>query len=224
MGRKRLTRIVIADDHHMTLAGLAATLNTVDDFDVVGQAADGEAVLALARSLRPDMLLVDVEMPRLSGVDVVRTLRARGDQVRVLALSAYDEPEYVYGLLDAGASGYLMKEEADRDMLVSAVRGVLAGEDLWISPDLAAQLVRRQVVPEGTPQEELSEREMDVLRLVADGLDNYQAAEALFISHHTVKNHLEHIKGKLEVRTRAEVIAWAWHNRIVRPGSAGRVS
>ena len=217
MERNGLTRIVIADDHHMTLAGLAATLESVEDFEVVGQAADGREALALTQSMSPDVLVVDVEMPNMSGVEVARTLRASDNTTKVLALSAYDEPEYVYGLLDAGAAGYLMKEEADRDMMVAAVRGVLAGDDLWISPDLATHLVRHHMSASNT--ETLSQREIEVLRLVADGLDNQQVADELFISHHTVKNHLEHIKSKLVVKTRAEVIAWAWHNRVVRPGS-----
>ena len=194
---RTLTRIVIADDHHMTLVGLAATLNSVDEFEVGGQASDGEAALILTRELLPDILIVDVEMPHLTGIDVARTLRSSGNHVKVLALSAYDEPEYVYGLLDAGAAGYLMKEEADREMMVKAVRDILNGEDLWISPLLATRLVKRQVSGHGDQLESLSQREMDVLRCVADGLDNAQTAEVLFISPHTVKNHLEHIKGKL---------------------------
>ncbi len=219
MGTADVIRIVVADDHHMTLAGLALSLDTVDDFEVVGQASDGEAALVLVRSMSPDVLLVDVEMPRLSGVEVARTIRSGSSNIKVLALSAYDQPEYVYGLLDAGASGYLMKEEADRDMLITAIREIMRGDDLWISPELAASLVRRQVSGHRERLEALSQREYEVLRLVAAGLDNQQISDTLFISPHTVKNHLEHVKGKLVVRTRAEVIAWAWHNRILKPGS-----
>ena len=218
MGDADVIRIVVADDHHMTLAGLALSLDTVDDFEVVGQASDGEAALVLVWTMSPDVLVVDVEMPRLSGVEVARTISSGTGNVRILALSAYDQPEYVYGLLDAGASGYLMKEEADRDMLITAIREIMRTDDLWISPELATSLVRSQVLGHRERQA-LSQREYEVLRLVASGLDNQQISDTLFISPHTVKNHLEHIKHKLVVRTRAEVIAWAWHNRVLKPGS-----
>ncbi|NNE46347.1 MAG: response regulator transcription factor [Rhodothermales bacterium] len=219
MGDADVIRIVVADDHHMTLAGLALSLDTVDDFEVVGQASDGEAALVQVWTMSPDVLVVDVEMPRLSGVEVARTISSGAGDVRILALSAYDQPEYVYGLLDAGASGYLMKEEADRDMLITAIREIMRGDDLWISPELATSLVRSQVSGHRERLEALSQREYEVLRLVASGLDNQQISDTLFISPHTVKNHLEHVKGKLVVRTRAEVIAWAWHNRVLKPGS-----
>lgn len=209
-------QIVIADDHHLTRTGLRATLKPVDDVTVVGEAGDGAEALELVRKHQPDALILDIEMPRVSGIEVARRLRAAEAAVKILALSAYDEPEYVYGLLDAGASGYLMKEEADAEMVLQALRGIVNDDEVWISPRLATDLVRRRATSSRARVENLTDREVEVLQHVANGLDNAGVGEVLYISRHTVRNHVERIKAKIDVRTRAELIAWAWHNDLMK--------
>ncbi|NNE35075.1 MAG: response regulator transcription factor [Rhodothermales bacterium] len=211
-------RIVIADDHHLTRTGLRAALSSVGDVEVVGEAANGADALEMVSQHQPDALILDIEMPRLSGTEVARRLRASGASVKILALSAYDEPEYVYGLLDAGASGYLMKEEADSVMVLDALRGIVNEDEVWISPRLATDLVRRRAMSSRARRETLTDRELEVLQYVANGLDNKGVGEALYISRHTVRNHVERIKSKIDVRTRAELIAWAWHNDLMKSG------
>ncbi|MDX1428646.1 MAG: response regulator transcription factor [Rhodothermales bacterium] len=209
-------RIVIADDHHLTRTGLRATLQPVDDVTVVAEAVNGAEALQMVTEYAPDALVLDIEMPQVSGIEVARRLRADGTEVKILALSAYDEPEYVYGLLDAGASGYLMKEEADADMVLQALRGIVNEDEVWISPRLATDLVRRRAMSSRARLESLTDREVEVLQHVANGLDNAGVGEALYISRHTVRNHVERIKAKIDVRTRAELIAWAWHNDLMK--------
>ena len=211
-------RVIIADDHPIVRAGTRTELEKYADITVVGEAADGQEALQLAQALRPDVLLLDVEMPKLNGVEVAERLRREKAEVRVLVLSAYADREYVYGLLDKGASGYLLKEEADADLIAEAVRGVARGEDDWISKSLAARILRRQRGSDSVV-ETLTEREVEVLRLVALGFDNQRIGEHLFISPHTVKNHLDKIKNlKVGVRTRTELAVWAWQHGIVKPG------
>lgn len=214
-------RVVIADDHPVTRAGLRQALDDAPDITVLAEARDGAETLHLARTLNPDVLLLDVEMPKLTGVEVAERLQRMGIRVRILVLSAYDDEEYVYGLLDGGAAGYLMKEEAEPERIVEAVRGIARGdEDLWISPSLASKLIRRKLHRKPDHAGLLSDREVEVLQLVALGHDNQYIADTLFISKHTVKNHIDKIKNqKIGVRTRTELAAWAWQQGVVRPGA-----
>lgn len=213
-------RVILADDHPITRQGLRTALEAAADITVLGEAADGETALRLARTLTPDVLLLDVEMPRMTGVEVAERLRAAASPVRVLILSAYDDEEYVYGLLDCGVSGYLMKEEAEAHLIVEAIRGIARDDgELWISPSLATKLIRRKIRRKPDHSGNLSAREREVLRLVALGHDNQQIADLLFISKHTVKNHIDKIKNqKIGVRTRTELAAWAWQQGLVKPG------
>ena len=206
-------RVVLADDHTLFRAGIRAVLDAADGLDVVGEAATGADALDLVRALRPDVLLLDMEMPGGTGVDVARALRAGGDAVRVLALSAYDDGAYVRGLMDLGAAGYLTKDEAP-DRLVEAVRAVARGETGWLSP--AAQAARADR-PDGSGA--LTSREREVLALVAEGLDNAAVADRLSIAERTARNHLTSILAKIGVRTRAEVVAWAWRHGHAGPGA-----
>jgi NarL family two-component system response regulator LiaR len=210
-------RVVIADDHHLTRAGIRQALQAQSDLALVGEASNGAEALHLARTLTPTVLLIDVEMPKLTGIEVAQALHKDGSSVRVLVLSAYPDAEYVYGLLDLGAAGYLLKDEAEASLIVQAIRDVAQGENVpWISPGLGRMLIRSRFRQEANPLEGLSEREVEVLRLVAQGCDNQQIADALFISWHTVKNHIDKIKNvKLGVRTRTEMVAWAWEHGLM---------
>ena len=216
-------RVVIADDHPITRDGLRSRLEAVPDICIVGEARDGVEALHLARELKPDVLLLDVEMPKLTGVEVIKKLREMESPVRVLALSAFGMEEYVYGLLDSGAAGYLMKEEAEADLIVRALHGIARNDDgdLWLSPGLAGRLIRRKHERKPSTPDDLSERELDILKLVALGYDNQQIADALYISKHTVKNHVYKSRQKLGVRTRTELAAWVWQQGHVKPTHDG---
>lgn len=207
-------RIVLADDHPVVRRGIRSMLEKADDLAVVGEAGNGEEALALVEALRPDVLLLDMEMPGLNGVAVARRLRDEASPTRVLALSAHDDEQYLFGLLDYGAAGYLTKDEAPTT-IVEAVRGVARGEEGWISRRVANKLVRRKRMALEAATAALSERERDVLRLMGRGFNNTRIAETLFISEGTVKNHVTHIYDKLNLRTRAEAVAWAWQHGLV---------
>ena len=207
-------RIVLADDHLVVREGVRDRLAAEPGLAVVGEASDGTAALALVRALRPDVAVLDVEMPGLTGVEVARAIRDEGLGTRVLVLSGYDAAEYVGALLDAGAAGYLTKDESLAS-IVAAVRGVAAGEDGWLSRRVAARVLSlRRDAPAGPPGG-LTPREADVLRLVAQGRTNAETAGALVVSDHTVRTHLANVYAKLGVGNRAEATAWAWRAGLV---------
>jgi DNA-binding NarL/FixJ family response regulator len=208
-------RIVLADDHPVVRSGIRTMLEKAADFVVVGEASNGLDALALVEQLAPDVLLLDMEMPGMAGLDVARRLHTNGSPVRVLALSAHDDEQYIFGLLDHGASGYLTKDEAP-STIIEAIRGVAHGEDGWISRRVAGKLVQRKRMTLEAATAALSDRERDVLRLMGHGYDNIHIAETLFISEGTVKNHVTHIYSKLNLRTRAEAVAWAWQHGLIQ--------
>lgn len=205
--------VVIAEDHPVVRTGIRALLEKANDIQVVGEASDGEEALRLVDRLKPDVLLLDMEMPGLPGVEVARRLHAANSPVRVLALSAYDDEQYIFGLLQSGASGYLMKDEAV-ESIVAAVRGVGRGQGGWLSRAVAAKVMRGRA-GQTSGEWPLSDRELEVLQLLATGWSNRQIGEALGISEGTVKNHVINIYSKLGVRTRAEAVAWAWRRGLV---------
>jgi len=207
--------VLLADDHPIVRDGIRQLLESAADIVVIAEAADGEEALRLVRDVNPDVLLLDMEMPVLSGLDVARRLAGVGSEVRILALSAYDDEEYIFGVLDAGASGYLTKDEAP-DTIVDAVRGVATGEDGWISQRAADQIVARRKRLFEQDATDLSARELNVLQHLATGMGNIAIAETLFISEGTVKNHVSHIYEKLGLRTRAEAVAWAWQHDVMK--------
>ena len=196
-----MIRVIVADDHPLWRRGVCDLLRSVPTCEVVAEAGDGAEALDAIRSTDADVVLLDMEMPQMSGVDVMRHIRQEGIDVRVLALSAYDEPEYVSGLMAAGASGYITKEKA-AEVLVEAVHAVARGEGRWF--------VRAPQAP--AAEVGLSDRERDVLRHLAQGLTNRGIGEALFISENTVRNHLTSLYAKLEVRSAREAVVWAWRN------------
>jgi DNA-binding NarL/FixJ family response regulator len=194
------TRVVLADDHPMVRAGIRKLLDKTGDIQVVGETNNGNEALRLVKDLDPDVLLLDMEMPGLKGVEVARKLQAAGSPVRILVLSGYDDKQYVSGVLANGASGYLIKEEAPQ-MLVQAVRGVARGEQGWVSRRVAAQLAGWRQGKSPT-ERALTNTEKAVLQLVVAGNTNQQIASALDMREVEVEACLKAVFGKLNVSSR----------------------
>ncbi len=204
-------RVLLADDHAVVRQGIRRFLEEADDIEVVAEAANGREALERIREHRPDVAVVDIRMPEMSGVEVTRRIRERYPQIRVLILTAYDDDPYVFALLQSGADGYVLKT-ASGDELVQAVRTVYQGQSA-LSPEIATKVVRQAVT--GKPAtaadqvEPLTPRELDVLRLAAKGLTNKAIGHQLGISHRTVQGHLASIYGKLGVSSRTEAVTEA---------------
>jgi len=217
-------RVVVADDQRLVRSGFRMILDAQDDIDVVGEAGDGEEALARCRELAPDVVLMDIRMPRLDGLDATRRLLAVPGAPRVLVLTTFDADEYVYAAMQAGASGFLLKD-VRAEQLADAVRTVQAGETL-LAPAVARRLIERFVrrPPPGTalPPEvdELSPRELDVLRLVARGLSNGEIAAELYVSEATVKTHVTRVLSKLNLRDRVQAVVLAYECGLVEPGES----
>ncbi len=210
-------RLLIADDHPVVRDGLSGMFAADPDFLVVGEAGDGSQALRLADAVRPDVILMDLRMPGVDGVTAIAELVRRGNPARVLVLTTYDTDSYVLPAIEAGATGYLLKD-APRDELLRAVRAAAAGQSV-LAPTVAARLMNRVRAPE---QELLSQRELEVLGLVATGTTNRDAAARLFISEATVKTHLLHIYAKLGVPDRAAAVAEAFNRGLLTPGKPER--
>ena len=207
-------RVLIADDHPIVRDGLRGMLTAEPDFEVVGEAGDGAEALALVESLAPDVILMDLRMPGVGGLEAIQTLAQRHSPARVLVLTTYDSDRDVLPALGAGATGYLLKD-APRPVLLEAIRAAARGETV-----LAPSVVTRLVTDLRSPtQEQLSERELEVLTLIAQGETNRGAATRLFISEATVKTHLLHIYAKLDVGDRAAAVATAYERGLLRPRS-----
>jgi len=192
-------RILVADDHPMLREGLVTVLGTQPDFDVVGEAADGSEVVRLAETLMPDVILLDLEMPRMDGVAALEKLRESGSEARVIVFTAYDTDERILGSLRAGARGYLLKG-ASRTELFDAVRTVHSGGSL-LQPLVTGRLLDHMNAPEPEP---LTPRELEVLALLARGLPNKEIADSLYIGERTVKFHVSSILAKLDAGNRTE--------------------
>ncbi|MGM7698137.1 response regulator [Microbacterium sp. A84] len=201
-----MIRVIVADDHPIVRSGIVGLLSLDDGLEVVGEASDGVEAIELAHALHPDVILMDLRMPRLTGAEATARLAAELPNIRVLVLTTYESDDDILGAIEAGASGYLLKA-APQEEIVAGIRSVADGHTV-LAPSIAATLVARmRAAREERPQ--LSPRELDVLRLVAAGGSNPAIAKALFIGEATVKTHLLHVFEKLGVsdRTRAVTLA-----------------
>lgn len=207
-------RILIADDHPVVRDGLSAILLTQPDFAVVGEAANGADVVALVTSLQPDILLLDLEMPGMDGVEALRQLRDKTVSVRTIVFTAYDTDERILGAVQAGAQGYLLKG-TPRDELFDAIRVVYGGGSL-LQPVVTSKLLDNIGKPKDQPQTDpLTPRELDVLRLLARGLQNKEIAAELVISERTVKFHVSSILSKLDAGNRTEAVTRALQRGLI---------
>jgi len=217
-------RVLIVDDQTIVRAGFAALLNAQDDITVAGEAGDGLEAVQLAQRHRPDVVIMDIRMPRMDGLEATKRILAdtRNDALRVLMLTTFDVDEYVYEALTCGASGFLLKD-ATADELVSAVRVVARGDSL-LSPQVTGRLIReftRQRRNQPQPAAELASltaRETEVLVLMAGGLSNSEIAGRLVVSEHTVKTHVARVFTKLALRDRAQAVVMAYESGLVIPG------
>jgi DNA-binding NarL/FixJ family response regulator len=204
-------RLLIVDDHPVVRDGLRGMFTGVPGFEVVGEASDGGEALSLAEALKPDVILMDLHMPGMDGVEAIRQLERRGSPARVLVLTTYDQDSYVLPAIQAGATGYLLKD-APREELLRAVQKVAQGESV-LAPSVASRLVSRVRSPD---RGELSPRELEILAMVAKGSTNRLIAKELFISEATVKTHLLHIYEKLGVPDRAAAVGEAYKRGLLR--------
>ncbi|HEX9037996.1 MAG TPA: response regulator transcription factor [Ktedonobacterales bacterium] len=205
-------RVLLADDHTILRAGLRMMLNVQPDIEVVGEASDGRQALNETLALKPDVVLMDITMPEMNGIEATRQIKRALESTRVLILTMHENEEYLFQVLRAGASGYILKEAADTE-LISAIRVVYSGR-FYMSPSAQTMMVGDYLLRVRSGEERdsysaLTEREREILKLVAEGLTNNQIAERLYISPKTVDTHRTHIMDKLNLHSRAELVKYA---------------
>ena len=216
-----MIRVLLCDDQRLVRSGFAMILRAEEGLEVVGEAADGVEAVAAARELAPDVVLMDVRMPRVDGIEATRQIAALPDAPRVLVLTTFDLDEYVFAALRAGASGFLLKD-APEEQLLAAIRVVADGGSLF-APAVTQRLIERfasleEPAPAPSALAELTAREAEVLRLLARGRSNAEIAAELVVSEHTVKTHVAHVLSKLGLRDRIQAVILAYESGLVRPG------
>jgi len=215
-------RVLIADDDDLMRAGLRAVFSSDETIDVVGEADDGRVAITRARELRPDVVLMDVRMPDLDGIAATRDVLAVSPELKVIILTTFEQDDYIFGALRAGASGFLLKRTRPEDLL-AAIHTVAAGDSL-LSPSVTRKVIDRmaeQPTPDASSGERLTEltpREREVLELVARGLSNREIAQAFVIEESTVKTHVKRILRKLHVRDRVQAVIFAYESGLTQPG------
>lgn len=209
-------RVLLADDHAVVRKGVREFLEDEPDIQVVGEATDGQQAVDLAVALQPDVVVMDVSMPELTGVEATKRIRSLAPTVRILALTAYDDETYIFSLLDAGVTGYMLKTAESRE-IVRAIRATAEGRAA-LDPGVASRVIARAMQPTSTA-EALTERELMILRLAARGLTNKQIGAELNISDRTVQNHLANTYTKLEVASRTEAVTVALQRGLIRLGN-----
>jgi DNA-binding NarL/FixJ family response regulator len=216
-------RVLIVDDDDLMRAGLRAVLSSDETIEVVGEAADGQAAVQRTRQTNPDVVLMDVRMPNMDGIAATRAIASAAPASRVLILTTFEDDEYVFGALTAGASGFLLKR-SQPEQLIAAIHTIAAGEAL-LAPSVTRTVIDRMA---GQPQldpaasrrlRELTPRERDVLELIGRGLSNTEIASTLFVEESTVKSHVKRILAKLALRDRVQAVILAYETGLVRPGS-----
>ena len=214
-------RALLVDDDNLMRAGLTAVLSSDESIDVVGEAPDGRAAVDRAIELRPDVVLMDVRMPGLDGIAATRELLAISPDVRVVVLTTFEQDDYIFGALSAGASGFLLKRTRPEE-LIAAIHTVAAGDSL-LSPSVTRTVIQRvagQPAPDAAAEarlDELTARERDVLELIARGLSNGEIAATLVIEESTVKTHVRHILRKLRLRDRVQAVIFGYESGLIRP-------
>lgn len=199
-------RVILAEDHAIMREGTREFIQRESDMEVVAEAADGEAAVNLAAQFKPDVIVMDIRMPKLNGIEATTQIKQKLPRVAILILTAYDTDQYIFTLLEAGAAGYLLKGVRAQE-LIDAIRAVYAGESV-LHPVIASRVIRRAMSPtaETKPAPPLSDREMEILRLAARGISNKDIAEKIFLSPRTVQVHLGNIFSKLGVASRTEAV------------------
>jgi DNA-binding NarL/FixJ family response regulator len=214
------TRILLADDHPVLRTGLISLINEHPDLEVVAEAGNGDELMEAVAAQHPDVLILDIRMPNFDPVATTQHLTATCPGLRILILTAHDDEDYIHGLLDAGALGYVIKDEAPTD-LIAAIRSVARGE-LWLSARVAHRVARRALgyaaADEAGPLANLTDREREILALIGAGFSNREIAHRLVIAEKTVENHIHNLYHKLNLNNRPQAVRFAIHHGLVQPG------